>query len=178
MKLMKQQFLIIALLLFCTAAKSQVTVTPTVLAASGQYFHQGPLEISYTIGEMAAVTTVGSLSSVHITQGFHQPEEVGVLTALCEQKTADINFALFPNPTAQTVWLGYQMPQPGKVSGALYSVNGQYIQNLFTGYYSGGSNVDHYDVSKLSTGNYLLSLQFTADDGKQYLSTKEFSVTH
>jgi hypothetical protein len=163
----------IALTALCATAQFK----PQVIASTGAYVAAGPLEISYTVGEMSAVITTGNVSGLHLTQGFHQPEEVAVLTGLNEQKPAEVNFALYPNPTARTIWVGYKMPNPGKVSLNLYSVNGQMLQNLFTGDYIGGSDVNHYDVSGLATGNYLLSVQFTTPTGQTSINSKQFSIT-
>jgi hypothetical protein len=151
---------------------------PQIIASSGNYFSSGQLEVSYTVGEMTAVTTVGSTAGVHLTQGFHQPEEVALLTALREQQADDLNFALYPNPTTQTVWVGYQMRLQGKVTLGVYSLSGQLVQNLFTGQYTGGSSLDHFDISALATGNYLLTLQYASNTSQPCISSKQFSIIH
>jgi hypothetical protein len=163
---------------FLTALTAIAQVTPQVLASSGYYYTSPQLEVSYTVGEMSAVTTVGTLAATHVTQGFHQPEEVVILTALNEQKSDEVNFTVYPNPTAQTIWLGYKMSEAGKVNVAIYDLGGKLIENLNTGDYTTGSSISHFDVSRLAAGNYMLSLQFTPTAGATSVSTKPFSVNH
>ena len=174
---MKQLLLISVAAMLCPAVNAQVTLAPKVIASTGQYVKHGPFEVSYTVGEMAAVTTLGSINGLHITQGFHQPEEVAILTALSEQKSELINVALYPNPTTQTVWIGYHLAEAGKVNLRIYSISGQLIETLSNDNYGGGSILNHYDVSHLSNGNYFMSLQFTSSTGQQSSSSKQFSVT-
>ncbi len=72
-----QVILFFMLGLFFVDANAQLSINPSVTATTGNYFGTpGSLEVSYTLGEMTAITTAGNVSDVHVTQGFHQPEEL------------------------------------------------------------------------------------------------------
>jgi len=158
-------------------AWGQVTTTPKVIASTGKTFAWSNYEVSYTAGEQAAVTTLGSTSGLHLTQGFHQEEEL-VLTGLDNLKEAPLNFVLYPNPTASTLWVGYEMTEKGNSVINLTDQNGKVVSNLYKGDYSTGRVIEHFDVSTIASGSYLLTLQFTSATGKHYSSTKQFSLTH
>ena len=64
------------LLLYALSAGAQST-TPTVVASSGGFFSNTAGMLSFTVGELAAVTTLSSPNN-YLTQGFQQPSDFGV----------------------------------------------------------------------------------------------------
>ncbi len=172
-----QVILFFMLGLFFVDANAQLSINPSVTATTGNYFGTpGSLEVSYTVGEMTAVTTAGDVAALHITQGFHQPEEM--TTGLFEQGEVPLGFYVYPNPTSGTVWLSYEMPEGGTAVITLTDLNGKTIETLRKQDDTSGQNMEHFDVSRLSAGNYLLGLQFTTTGGKQYFSTGQFTIHH
>jgi len=174
---MKKSILIFAQSLISILLFAQATSSPNVIASTANYYGTpGSLEVSYTVGEMTAITTAGNVSGVHVTQGFHQPEEL-VILGLNDQQETPLIFYVYPNPTADILWLGYEMTQSGTAIINLTDLTGKTIETFNKHNYTSGQNIEHFDVSKLSSGNYLLTLQFTTGTGKPFSSSKQFSVT-
>jgi hypothetical protein len=176
---MKQTTLIFIFAVFCAMARGQgPAATPTVLASSGQYYGTpGQLEVSYTIGEMTSVSTVGNVYGLHLTQGFHQPQELNNYPlAIIEPNVSPISFSLYPNPTINNVEISYEMPEQGKTITTITDILGRPLISDYQ-HYLGGKAIKSFDVSCFAGGSYMLTLQFFTNNGKQYFSTKQFSIT-
>lgn len=174
---MKRSILIFIFAVFTSMAWGQLALTPKVIASSGKSYKWGNYDVSYTIGEMAAVSTIGSTSGLHLTQGFHQEEEmtVGIADNI---KESNLNFVVYPNPAANTVSVSYEMTEKGNVSLTLTDINGKIVAVLNKAEYAHGRNAEHYDLSNIASGNYMLTLQFTSISGTSYFSTQKFTLTH
>ena len=159
------------------SSMAQLATTPWVLASTGQYAAVSGLEVSYTLGEMAAVTTISNTSvNMTLTQGFHQPEELTILTALNETKGSAVNFTLYPVPANESLWFGYQMEGKGRATLEVYDVTGKLVSSLPVYEYTGGAVVSSVAVADLSQGSYLARLTYTRDGGATEISSKPFSI--
>lgn len=78
-----------------TATVQAQSVSPDVIASSGDHFEASGVQLSWTIGE-SIMETVESGSNI-ITQGFHQTNLM--VTDVEEQNLSDIGVNVFPNPT-------------------------------------------------------------------------------
>ncbi len=74
----KNKILLFLLLLCCFATHAQVQTAPPMRQVFGTTGHSGitasGYTIDYTVGE-CMVTTVGTFTNLHLTQGFQQPNE-------------------------------------------------------------------------------------------------------
>lgn len=176
---MKQTTLIFIFAVWCAMGWGQATTTPTVIASTGKYYGSpGQLEVSYTIGEMTAVSTAGNTNGLHVTQGFHQPEEWGRRTVgLPEQTLTPIDFLIYPNPASNSIETIFDTPEIGKAKISITDYGGKLLQTIEENH-NGGKDATHFDIKNLASGSYIVTLQFTGSEGKQYFSSKPFSVTH
>lgn len=143
--------------------------------------------VSYTVGEMAAVTTDTTPGGVPIqlgngqtfnflTQGFEQP--VSFLTGLIDLETGDFgSFVIYPNPAVDYFSFGFQLPAPGKVSIELHDELGRLIESKYTMNYTGGQVVDRRYITAVAAGTYMVSLTFTgSSDGVVHVLSKKLVV--
>jgi hypothetical protein len=86
-------------IVFLSLATQAQSLTPQVIASAGNYFDNGTVSLSWTLGE-PAIETYTSGSNI-LTQGFHQPEllTVGIATVLPRNTFMNI----YPNPTLHNV---------------------------------------------------------------------------
>src|SRR5258708_26213368 len=90
------------LLVYSISAGAQST-TPTVVASSGGFFSNTAGMLSFTVGELAAVTTLSSTNNF-LTQGFQQPNDFSVYVPQINPE--DFSMQVFPNPGDGNFQLG------------------------------------------------------------------------
>jgi hypothetical protein len=75
------------------------SLTPQVIASAGNYFDNGTVSLSWTLGE-PVIETYTSANTI-LTQGFHQPEllTVGIATVM----PRNTFMSIYPNPTMHNV---------------------------------------------------------------------------
>jgi len=139
---------------FCTGAvciHSQ-SLSPQVIASSGNSFTTASCRIEYTIGEVvtASLTSGGNT----LTQGFHQPE---IRFASFENYADEYAFTLYPNPTDQFVTVASTKRDDMRVH--LFDALGKSIQvsSVF-------QEKITIDMQTLSAGNYVLMI--TKENGE------------
>ncbi len=114
---MKKIYLLLVTALVVSGVKAQM-LTPTVIASTGAYSANGNYSLSYTVGEMTMVQTFSSDSNI-LTQGFQQPNDK--ITGLIDITPAEFgSFVVYPNPTVDQFWFGFQLPEAGKVTLTMY----------------------------------------------------------
>ena len=168
---MKNSLLFLSLL-FATLLSAQ-SLSPTVIASGGTYSSAGGNSLSYTVGEMSAVSTLTNGSI--LTQGFQQPNDI-LLGLLDIEKEADGAFSIYPNPAKETVWFGYEFSQSGKAEITLYNIAGQKLGYGFVESYDSGKIIHHFDCTAYAAGNYLMSVTFAPNAGKQITISKKFQL--
>ncbi|MFN8277047.1 MAG: T9SS type A sorting domain-containing protein [Chitinophagales bacterium] len=158
---------------FAVAASAQ-SLAPTVVATGGGYGTGGGYSLSYTIGEMAAVQTFTGGGNI-LTQGFQQPES-NVLGLLEAEDDGFGAFSVYPNPTTEKLYFGYQFAREGAVTVTLYNAVGQQMTYRMNETYESGKVIHHLDCSDFAAGNYVLSAIFKGADGKEKSFSKKFQV--
>ncbi len=151
------------------------SLTPSVIASTGGFSSNANGSLSYTVGEMTMVQTFTGGNNI-LTQGFQQPNDFPV--GLIELTQDDYgSFVLYPNPAVDVFWMGYQMPEEGKLEIILTDVLGQRVANLGNSNYSSGKVVQEANVSALASGVYFVTISFTSNhDGKTHTTTKKLQV--
>jgi hypothetical protein len=95
---MKKVILSLLLFLSIYTTKAQ-SLSPSVIASSGNFQTSGNYSLSYTIGEPVVATGVGG-SSI-LTQGFQQPDEKEVNVQSINFDNLEIK--IYPNPAFEQV---------------------------------------------------------------------------
>lgn len=150
------------------------SVSPKVLASGGRYASAGGYSVSYTVGEMAAVSTL-TASGRTLTQGFQQPNDIliGILDA---EKTAEGTFAVYPNPAVDKLWLGYEFPKDGEVAIYLTTVTGQSLGAVLKETYESGKVLHPLDCTAFAAGDYLITANYTAAGGQLRQFTRKVQI--
>lgn len=123
---------------------SAQSLSPQVVASSGNSFSNAGIEIEFTIGEV--VTSTLTAGGNTLTQGFHQPQ---IQFASLENYAADYVFELFPNPTEQFITV--TSPNDEELKVHVYDGNGKAI--LVSPVFKQQIILD---LQSLATGNYVL----------------------
>lgn len=124
------------------------SITPQVVASSGEYFTGSAASLSWTLGEVATDTYIGS--SNQLTQGFQQPE---IRFSTVEDNAPEIVLSLYPNPTNSLVNLEASSVHEN-LQITVQDMTGKLI---YTGYYIPGE-VHKIDLSECADGLYLLKV--------------------
>jgi len=139
------------LLLLCAgvagyACISAQSLSPQVIASSGNSFTTASCRIEYTIGEVvtASLTSGGNT----LTQGFHQPE---IRFASFENYADEYAFTLYPNPTDQFVTVASTKRDDMRVY--LYDALGKSI--MVSSVFQENITID---LQTLAAGNYIFMI--------------------
>lgn len=143
---MKKHLLIVGLIAG-TISYGQ-SVSPQVVASSGDFFTTTSAQLSWTLGEI--MTETYTQSSNQITQGFHQPE----LKTNTVEEYSDLTVSLYPNPTTSQVVLTIPENQ-SEVMVSIYDVLGNKVLN--ERYV--GNGPQSIDLTSLPNGIYFMDLR-------------------
>jgi hypothetical protein len=158
----------------CSSARSQ-SLSPTVVASGGNYVSGTTGSISYTIGEPVTTTITGSNNT--LTQGFQQPNDI-INGLLDIEKEANGSFSVYPVPTTDKLWFGYEFNTEGKVTIELVNALGQKLDYTLSESYQSGKVVHSFDCTPYAAGNYMLSATFTAGGTNRQVLTKKFQIVN
>ncbi len=131
------------------------TVSPQLISTSSG---KGIISTSYfewSVGEPMIQTY--SSTTLMITQGFLQPTNA-LPTAIKNNSITSNELSLFPNPTANELFLQTNFKESGKLSYQLYDINGTLLLNNETE--SHNQLQEKIDVSSLAVATYFLQVTF------------------
>jgi len=149
---MKKAF-IISLLLLSFVAQAQ-TIERQIVASGGASV-SAPLQIDYTIGEIAVETvTVGNTV---LTQGFQQPYFVVI-----PGNNVFPYLVIYPNPTPGDALARFILPSPARLTISIYNAVGQLISTEAVNY-PGGEMQYIIKSTQLTAGSYFI--HFAMADG-------------
>lgn len=156
---MRQIPLFITFLALCwTAGFAQSTIVPM-----GGDTQNSSGSVSYTVGQIAVVTTTNSNGSTSVAEGVQQPYEI-MAVGLDQYPQIVLNAVVYPNPTdniAQLQLNGFEIPAGG-LRAFLYDGTGKMLQNLNV-----TENLTSFQIGQYATGTYYLELR----DGQRILKT-------
>lgn len=135
-----------------------IQLAPRVIASAGTHFQNAQFELSYTIGELAAVSTVGA-GNVKLTQGFHQPDKFTI--AAVESAEAYWAGGVFPNPADDMVRLQLLVSQHDEIQIELLDASGRLVSVMPVHHVIPGSQSMEIPLQGLSSGIYLLRVSST-----------------
>ncbi len=139
----------------CVAASSQnVQLSPEVFSSQGGNFIGADFELSYTIGELAAISTITS-GDITLTQGFHQPDKFTIISIrpLEEELGAEI----FPNPSSEMAQIKISSSEFYYLSIELYDAAGRVLRSEKVKQFP-GEQLYTLPTSDLAVGTYLVRL--------------------
>lgn len=124
------------------------SLTPTVVASSGDYFTGSAATLSWTLGEVVTDTYIGTNNQ--LTQGFHQPE---ISFVMVEDLAIELILSLYPNPTVGIVHLEIRnSTEP--MSILIHDLDGKLI---YSDAYQPES-IKKIDLSDFANGLYLMQI--------------------
>lgn len=168
----KLQLIVLCLFPFLGVQAQNILISPQVIASQGQHFQNAQFELSYTIGELAAVSTLASGNSI-FTQGFHQPDKFVV--AFTDNVMASWSAGLYPNPADEQVTLSVRAVNEDQLVAELLDASGRLIREPRVLQLLPGQQQYDFPVGDLATGIYLLRLR--TQDG-QHQRTYRFNKSH
>ncbi|MFA6923904.1 MAG: T9SS type A sorting domain-containing protein [Bacteroidales bacterium] len=143
---MKKLFFIIGILA-CGYAYSQ-SVSPEVIASSGEYFIGTNATLSWTLGEPVTETFTGTNNI--LTQGFQQKYDIATIQ---EENKNTYQISVFPNPTKDVLNVIINLGLDNKYTTQLFDMQGKLlVSNSFTG------NSESINMNPFTSGNYLLRI--------------------
>ena len=170
---MKKHILYFIAVAFAASTYAQ-TLSPTVVASAGGYSLVGGVSLSYTVGELAAVQTFSSTSTI-LTQGFQQPNDI--LNGLLDiEKGADGSFSVYPIPAQTTLWYGYEFTEAGRVEVSMVNILGQRMDYSLIESYGNGKLIHSFNCASYASGNYILSVKFTSSAGQEKILSKKIQI--
>jgi Secretion system C-terminal sorting domain len=156
---MKRPFLLIIALAFSGYLFPQ-SISPDVVASAGDYFSNGTVSISWTLGEVAT-ETIGNGTNI-LTQGFQQPNYTSVIGAVPTYLNPKFEVSLYPNPSTDYVKLTIKGNDDFELQVSLYDAIGR---QLLTSKIAAGVTDKTIDMSSYHSGIYFVKISQTNGEG-------------
>lgn len=152
-----KKFLLLFVAISFNTAMAQ-SVSPDVIATSGTSFNDGTSQLDWTLGE--SVTSTFAVGSDMLTQGFHQPN---LLATSINNVVPDYSVLVYPNPGIDFIQLEFQNLKQAVII-ELLSSDGKLLQS----HQVNTASEIYFDMSKYTTGTYLLSIKDSHSKVKTY----------
>lgn len=150
---MKKFHVIIFLSLLSVTGFGQI-LSPTVISSAGGYLSNANVSVSFTVGEVAVTTLQGT--SLILTQGFQQPFELDVGTAV---NNLPVNWAVdaYPNPVSEYLNIRFSVAQEKDFILQITDLSGRkmIVKNLNR---VAPGQVEQVDLTGFSPGLYLVKI--------------------
>ncbi len=104
---------------------AQTPFSPQVLSTSGGDFKNTQFQLTYTIGEMSAVSTLSAGNAI-ATQGFNQPDKFTV--AFIDEPGLVNGINLFPNPAATEILIDFEQDVRSALRIEIFDASGRLVQ--------------------------------------------------
>ena len=134
------------------------SISPDVVAAAGDYFSNGTISISWTLGEVAT-ETIGN-GTYTLTQGFQQPNYL--ITAVPKYLNPKFEVTLYPNPTTDNVKLTLKGNENFDLLVSLYDAIGR---ELLSSKVTAGTAEKDIDMTSYRAGIYFVKVAQTNGEG-------------
>ena len=162
---MNKPSLLLALGLLPVLGWGQTQLSPQVYSSQGGDFSNAQFGISYTVGEISAVSTISN-GGMTLTQGFHQPEKFTI--ALVESVDATWSADVYPNPADEQLTLRLSTESSLEFNLDLYDASGRKVLNTRSLNQIPGTATYTVPTAGLAAGTYLLRI--LSIDGKHQRS--------
>jgi hypothetical protein len=152
---MRKTIIVLGIIFICGSFNAQTRLSPQVIASQGSTFKNGQFEISYTIGELAAVSTLTATEQI-LTQGFQQPDKYTI--AFVEDVNSAWNVDLFPNPVNDIINLKFQTEVYAEFDAKIFDAAGRIISAFANLKCLPGSVQFPISTQGFSAGAYLIRI--------------------
>lgn len=156
---MKRLFTILLTFAFSGYLFSQ-SISPDVVASAGDYFSNGTVSISWTLGEVAT-ETIGN-GTYMLTQGFQQPNYTSPVNSVPVYLNPKFEVSLYPNPSTDYVKLTIKGNDDFDLQVSLYDAIGR---ELLTSKVPSGVSEKTIDMSTYHPGIYFVKISQTNGEG-------------
>ncbi len=140
------------------------SLAPEVISSSGNYFDNGTVSLSWTLGE--GVTETVTDGNTILTQGFQQSRYDIVVVENIEQ---NLNISLYPNPTTQYLNLDWEIPGGNTVLVELVDMTGK---TLLSKSYQETKSQKQINLSSYPSADYFVRVSSGTSVLKTYKVTK------
>ena len=123
---MKQLRPLLVVLFLSVLGYTSINAQQSINATGGEATGSGG-NVSYSVGQVAYITSIGANGSV--IQGVQQPFEISVITAKKEAQNIGLSVAAYPNPTVDFLTLELNVDNFQNLSYQLYGVSGKVLMN-------------------------------------------------
>jgi hypothetical protein len=147
-----------SVLFFSIYSQAQLSIEPSVVASSGNYYESSSMTISWTVGELAITTLTGN--NLILTQGFQQPTIMG--TGI-DKDEFDGKIFVYPNPVQNELFVRFDVERSGNYILELQDVTGRIMSQTMQKPINPG-DIIKLNTSAFSPGMYLLRVITT--DGR------------
>lgn len=115
---------LVSFILLCESIVFTQSLSPTVIASSGEYFSSGGLTVSWTLGELAVETL--ATGSIILTQGFQQPLEIAGPDAMDENQMV-WEIKSYPNPVKDKLTLAVKFEVEVDLTYEIFDLTGKKV---------------------------------------------------
>ncbi len=148
-----KKVLLILFLLAANLVQAQ-SLTPTVVASTGNFKVTGGFSLSSTVGE--PVTTTATAGSFILTQGFQQQTLKGV--SVQDVNLGNLDIKVFPNPAAEEVNVLIFSPNASTTMVKLFDVLGREIAVPTNIINEGAQKQFTMNLNQLSASMYFITV--------------------
>jgi len=142
-------FLISMIFTLNLAAQS---ISPQVVASSGNYMESGNYSLSWTLGE-PVIATAQSGNTI-LTQGFQQPSYN--VTSITQNNLFGFEVNVFPNPTPNYITISWKTESTSGVDIFLYDMSGKLITAKTL---SSSDQKASVNLSQLASEQYIMEVK-------------------
>lgn len=155
---MKPKHLIILMTLgwFTQSGKAQYIMHQFTYASTSASYQGSTMMLDYTIGELAAVSTIRD-SSFIITQGLHQPDKYFV--GINEYEKSNLKGYVFPNPFTGNLNLHLETLQTERYQISVFDAVGKLVYLIPEMIFSNSNANYQINLENLAEGVYYLKVE-------------------
>lgn len=143
--------------IFLSLGAYSQSVTPAILNATGGTNFFTFYRFEWSFGESMAITTMGPVSNLIVTNGVLQPGTHNPATINNTSEWDRDEIRILPNPTQNKLEIDFFSKQQGKVTLNLIDASGRFLaQRQFD--YFGTGRIEIWDLGRYPSGAYFLNI--------------------
>jgi hypothetical protein len=141
---------------------AQIELDHYVIASMGGHSFDSTLSVSYTVGQIEVATLTSNNGSLVLTQGFQQPEMLGV--NIDDELEVVLNYQIYPNPTARILNVKITTDRTVELELSMANLLGQPIGIPAQKQKVNGEWEARFDLEGAAEGYYFLLLRNEAGE--------------